>query len=50
MLATLFSLSTEASGTLEVRHISGCVSSQGRGLAGVAVTDGSNIVVTDSMG
>ena len=50
MLATLFSLSTAASGTLEVRQISGCVSSQGRGLAGVAVTDGSNIVLTDSMG
>ena len=50
MLATLFSLSTAASGTLEVRQISGCVSSQGRGLVGVAVTDGSNIVLTDSMG
>ena len=50
MLATLFSLSTAASGTLEVRQISGCVSSQGRGLASVAVTDGSNIVLTDSMG
>ena len=50
MLATLFSLSTAASGTLEVRQISGCVSSQGRGLAGVDVTDGSNIVLTDSMG
>ena len=50
MLATLFSLSTAASGTLEVRQISGCVSSQDRGLAGVAVTDGSNIVLTDSVG
>ena len=50
MLATLFSLSTAASVTLEVRQISGCVISQGRGLAGVAVTDGSNIVLTDSMG
>ena len=52
MLATLFSLTAAASptGGIKLRTIGGCVSAQGTPLAGVAVTDGSNIVLTDSQG